>query len=283
MVKDPLLAHDVELVRAANPGPLTLSGSNTWLVGRDPCWVVDPGPALDEHVTAVLARAGARGGIGGIALTHDHPDHAGAAAALRAAAGGLSAGAPWPGGPSAGGPQVGAARWSGADFVLSDGARFGPLLVVATPGHAADHLAFVAGAVCFSGDAVLGHGSAFVAPDPGALRAYLAALASLRGRRLELLCPGHGEPVTDPAAKLDAYIAHRLDRERDLVAALAAGRRTIDELLDAAWADVPAQLRPAAAITLAAHLDKLAEEDALPADVQRPRWPPDGWPGAGAV
>ncbi|MCW2984640.1 MAG: beta-lactamase domain protein, partial [Conexibacter sp.] len=73
-----LAAHDVALVRAGNPSPLTLTGTNTWLVGRDPCWVVDPGPALEAHVAAVLAAAGARGGVGGVALTHDHADHAGA-------------------------------------------------------------------------------------------------------------------------------------------------------------------------------------------------------------
>jgi glyoxylase-like metal-dependent hydrolase (beta-lactamase superfamily II) len=79
----------VELVRAANPSPMTLSGTNTWLVGRDPCWVVDPGPDLDEHVAAVLAAAAPRGGIGGIAVTHDHADHVGAVPAL--VAGGAAA------------------------------------------------------------------------------------------------------------------------------------------------------------------------------------------------
>jgi glyoxylase-like metal-dependent hydrolase (beta-lactamase superfamily II) len=90
---------------------------------------------------------------------------------------------------------------------------------------------------------------------------------------LDLLLPGHGPPVTDAAAKLDEYVAHRLDRERRLLAALDAGRRTVDELLDDAWSDAPAQLRPAAAITLAAHLDKLAEDGRLPDGVERPEVP----------
>ena len=156
------------------------------------------------------------------------------------------------------------------DVELSDGERFGPLEAVATPGHAPDHLAYIAGDAALTGDAVLGQGSVFIAPDPGALASYLAALARLRERSLKVLLPGHGPPVSDPAAKLDEYIAHRLDRERRLIEALDAGRRSTEELLDYAWADVPPGLRQAATVTLAAHLDKLADEHRLPAGVERP-------------
>jgi len=252
---------DIALVHADNPGPFTLTGTNTWIVGRDPCWIVDPGPDLDEHVAAVLAEADRRGGVGAIALTHDHGDHAGAAPAVRDGAGGV---------------PVGAARWEGADVELGDGDTFGPLQVVATPGHATDHLAFVRGPVCFTGDAVLAQSSVFVAPDPGALRGYLAALARLRAMELELLCTGHGPPVTDPDALLDRYLAHRADREARLVAALADGLCTVEELLDCVWDDAPASLRLAATATLAAHLGKLEEEGRLPAGVERPEWPPAG-------
>ncbi|MDQ3676382.1 MAG: MBL fold metallo-hydrolase, partial [Actinomycetota bacterium] len=176
----------------------------------------------------------------------------------------------------AGGVAVGAARWSGADVTLRDGDAFGPLVVVATGGHAPDHLAFVAGEACFTGDAVLGSSSAFVAADPGALCSYLAGLRTLRTMALTLLCPGHGPYDTDPAAILDGYLDHRLDRERRLIAALDDGLRGIDELLDHVWDDVPASLRAAATVTLAAHLDKLAEEGLLPDGVQRPAWPPPG-------
>ena len=257
---DALRRRDIALVPARNPGPFTLTGTNTWLVGRDPCWIVDPGPFLDEHVEAVVAEAGRRGGAGGIALTHDHGDHAGAAAAVRAATG----------------APVGAARWEGADVTLADGDAFGALEVVATPGHATDHLAFVFGDACFTGDAVLAESSVFVAPDPGALRGYLAALERLRAMDLALLCTGHGPPVTDPAALLDRYLAHRRDRERRLLAALDDGLRDADELLDRVWDDAPASLRLAATATLAAHLGKLAEEGRLPPDVRLPPWPPPG-------
>jgi glyoxylase-like metal-dependent hydrolase (beta-lactamase superfamily II) len=252
---DPLAALDIAQITADNPGPFTLRGTHTWLVGRDPCWVVDPGPALAAHLERVLADARDRGGIGGIALTHDHLDHVEAVRALRDAAGG---------------PPVGAARHP-ADVRLGDGDEIGPLRAIATPGHAPDHLAFVAGGACFTGDAVLGEGSVFVAPDPGALRGYLAALERLRGLDLAVLCPGHGPLVLDPAAKLTEYREHRLDRERRLEAALAAGLRSVDELLDRVWVDAPAPLRPAAAVTLAAHLDKLADEGRLPEDVERPQ------------
>ena len=195
-----------------------------------------------------------RGGLGGIALTHDHPDHSAALPAIQQRH------------PEA---PVGAARGV-VDETLADGSRFGPLEALATPGHARDHLAFIAGTAAFTGDAVLGAGSVFVAPYPGALTAYLNALGRLRERALDVLCPGHGPLVADPAGKLDQYIAHRLDRERRLLTALDGGGRSVEELLDSAWSDVPQELRFPAAITLAAHLDKLAEEGRLPEGVERP-------------
>jgi glyoxylase-like metal-dependent hydrolase (beta-lactamase superfamily II) len=285
---DALQRRDIALVPADNPGPFTLTGTNTWIVGRDPCWIVDPGPALDSHVAAVLDEAARRGGIGGIALTHDHGDHADATQAVRDRAGGpasvaradaaarVAGGAEPAPGEARRRPPVGAARWPGADVVLADGEGFGPFRVLATPGHATDHLAFVFEDVCFTGDAVLAQSSVFVAPDPGALRGYLAALERLRALDLALLCTGHGLPVRDPAALLDRYLAHRRDRERRLVGALADGLRSTDELLARVWDDAPPSLRLAATATLAAHLDKLDDDGALPADVERPPWPPPG-------
>src|SRR3954453_9802918 len=252
---DPLAPHDIEQITADNPGPFTLRGTNTWLVGRDPCYLVDPGPALREHRERILADARDRGGIAGVAITHDHADHTDGLAELLV---------------EAGTPPVAAARHP-ADVKLSDGDTFGPLTVVATPGHRPDHLAFVPGRACFTGDAVLGEGSVFVAPDPGALRGYLAALERLRAMDLAILCPGHGPLVLDAIAKLDEYIAHRLDRERRLERALADGLRTTDELLDRVWSDAPSALRGAATVTLAAFLVKLAEEARLPDDVERPQ------------
>ncbi len=222
----PVEGIDALRVRAENPGWLTLSGTNTWVLGRDPAWIVDPGPALPEHVEAVAAAAEARGGAGGIALTHDHHDHSEAVEPLRARLGGVAV-------------------------------DRGPLEVIPVPGHAPDHVAFVWGRACCTGDAVLGEGSVFVAEDMGG---YLDALRRLRSLDLDVILPGHGPPVRDPKAKLDEYLAHRLDRERRLVEALARGLTAEEDLLDAAWDDVPAALRPAAALTLRAHMQKLRDE-----------------------
>lgn len=254
MTRFDLAEFQIVGLQADNPGPFTLSGTNSWVVGDQPAWLVDPGPALPEHVTATLAELDRRGGLGGIALTHDHHDHDEAVPAIRAA---------FPDAPLA------AARGQ-VDVHISDGDRFGPLDAVATPGHAPDHLAFIAGRACFTGDAVLGQGSVFIAPDPGALTGYLTGLRALAQRDLAVLCPGHGPPVTDPQGKLQEYIAHRRDREQRLLVALQEGARTVGEMLAAAWADVPQALRPAASVTLAAHLDKLASEGRLPEGVQRP-------------
>jgi glyoxylase-like metal-dependent hydrolase (beta-lactamase superfamily II) len=246
------MSIDVAGVRANNPGLMTLTGTNTWLVGRDPCWIVDPGPLLDDHVAAVAAEAAQCGGAAGIVVTHDHHDHTEAVAALT---------------DRLGGAPVHAARLAGAHAVAG-GDRVGPFEVVATPGHAPDHLAFIAGGACFTGDAVLGAGSVFVAPDPGALSGYLAALEGLQERDLERLYPGHGPEVADPRAHIGQYLAHRREREARLVAALDEGRRSYDELLDAAWSEVPPELRGAAALTLRAHLGKLADEGRLPDGVR---------------
>src|SRR5436309_5882889 len=167
----PVPNHDIVGIRAANPGPFTLSGTNSWLIGREPTWLVDPGPDLAEHVSALDDEIGQRGGLSGIALTHDHPDHTGALGPLRERY------APAP---------VAAARGD-VDVLLAGGSVIGPLEALFTPGHARDHLAFLAGAAAFTGDAVLGEGSVFVAAYAGALRAYLDGLERLRRRELDVL------------------------------------------------------------------------------------------------
>ncbi len=223
-------------IRAANPSPLTLDGTNTYVVGR---WVVDPGPADQDHVAAV--RAAAAGGVEGVVLTHGHADHADAAPLLDAPV-----------------------------FAPGDGETAGPFTAIATPGHSADSVCLLwRERVCFAGDTVLGTGSVFIAPGEGSLSAYLVSLERLRSLGLEVLCPGHGPYVWDPAAKLDEYISHRLERERRLLDALAAGLRKQDELLDSAWSDAPAELRYFASLSLASHLEKLGEEGRLPEGVER--------------
>jgi glyoxylase-like metal-dependent hydrolase (beta-lactamase superfamily II) len=258
----------VTLVRASNTGPLTLSGTNTYLVGS-PAWVVDPGPAEAEHTRRVAEAVEEAGGLAGIALTHRHFDHADGVALLRArfeaeVVAGRAA-------PEGGAGAFAEPETAGlvVDRELADGEAAGPFVAIATPGHSADHVSFLGGDVLFCGDTVLGEGSVFIPPGGGSLGRYLESLRRLQGLDLAALCPGHGPVVWDPAGKVAEYIDHRLDRERRLVAALDAGMRSRDELLDTVWDDAPRVLRPAAALTLEAHLEKLDAEGRLPAGVER--------------
>jgi len=235
---EPAPSHpEVLRIVAPNPGPMTLEGTNTYLYGDDPCFVIDPGPGDAEHVEAILKAGEERGGIGAFLATHSHDDHVGAAAVLDS--------------------EV---------LVPEGGAAFGDLRALATPGHAADHVAFVTpDGVCFCGDLVLGLGSTIVPPGGNSLAAFLDSLALLAAEDLTLMAPGHGPWITDPAAKLAEYARHRMMRERRLLAALGSGERSRAALLATAWDDVPAELLPMAAMAMEAHLEKLEAERRLPA------------------
>ncbi len=230
---------------APNPGQMTLDGTNTYLYGSDPCTAIDPGPDDRGHLDAVREAAEERGGIGFIVLTHGHGDHADGAMRLAADVANRKPGHPvLP-------PQI----------LPTDGQEIGGLRAIATPGHAPDHVCLItADRVCFSGDLVLGAGSTFVPPDGGSLAAYMDSLRRIQAEPIELICPGHGPWITEPAAKLAEYVEHREMRERLLLAALDRGERSRAALLAEAWADVPAGLRPAAEMVMQAHLDKLADE-----------------------
>ena len=231
---------EIERVLAPNPGAMTLEGTNSYVVeveGRS--FVIDPGPNDAGHLDRLRQIAGRQGGLAGVLVTHAHGDHADGAPAL-------------------GAPVIWPAEGEGDPR---------PFEVVPTPGHSPEHVVFMLGRVCFCGDLVLGEGSTFVPPDGGSLTAYLDSLARLRDQDPKLLCPGHGPWITNPRAKIGEYVEHRLERERKLLAALERGERSRARLLDAAWDDVPAQLRPAAAIVMRAHLEKLSAEGRLPADL----------------
>jgi glyoxylase-like metal-dependent hydrolase (beta-lactamase superfamily II) len=227
-----------ELTRivAPNPGPMTLEGTNTYLYGSDPCTVIDPGVGDESHLEAIRAAAAERGGIGLVLLTHSHEDHTGGAGEL------------------------------GAAVVLpAGGETHAGLRVLATPGHAADHVCFLSDdGVCFSGDLVLGLGSTIVPPGGNSLAAFMDSLALLQAEEIELIAPGHGPWIEDPAAKLAEYVEHRLMRERRLLAALERGERSRAALLAEAWDDIPIELLPMAAMAMEAHLEKLEGEGRLP-------------------
>ncbi|MEZ5076295.1 MAG: MBL fold metallo-hydrolase [Solirubrobacterales bacterium] len=215
---------------------MTLEGTNTYLFGADPCVVIDPGSEDPGHLGAIREAASERGGIGLVLFTHSHADH------------------------TAGGERL------DAEAVLPEhGEEHFGLRVLATPGHAADHVIFLSDAgVCFAGDLVLGQGSTIVPPGGGALAAYMDSLALLQEQALDLIAPGHGPWITDPAAKLAEYVEHRSSREHRLLAALAAGQRSRADLLAEVWDDVPLELLPMAAMAMEAHLEKLEEEGRLP-------------------
>jgi glyoxylase-like metal-dependent hydrolase (beta-lactamase superfamily II) len=228
-----------EVVRivAPNPGPMTLEGTNTYVYGADPCVVIDPGSEDPGHLAAIAAAAAERGGIGTVLLTHSHGDH-----------------------------TAGADRLGAAVVLPGDGEEHGGLRALATPGHAADHVAFLsADGVCFSGDLVLGLGSTIVPPGGNSMAAFIDSLRLLAAEPLALIAPGHGPGITDPAAKLAEYIEHRETRERRLLAALEDGERSRAQLLATVWDDVPVELLPLAAMAMEAHLEKLEAEGRLPA------------------
>jgi glyoxylase-like metal-dependent hydrolase (beta-lactamase superfamily II) len=227
-----------ELVRivAPNPGPMTLEGTNAYLYGADPCVVIDPGSEDEGHLDAIRAAAAERGGIGLVLLTHSHGDH-----------------------------TAGADKLDAEVVLPSDGETHAGLRVLATPGHAADHVSFLSeGGVCFSGDLVLGLGSTIVPPGGGSLAAYMDSLRLLQAEEIELIAPGHGPWITDPAAKLAEYVEHREMRERRLLTALDRGERSRAALLAEAWDDIPMELLPMAAMAMEAHLEKLEGEGRLP-------------------
>jgi glyoxylase-like metal-dependent hydrolase (beta-lactamase superfamily II) len=218
---------------------MTLEGTNTYLYGADPCVVIDPGSDDPGHLEAIRAAAAERGGIGLVLLTHSHGDHTAGAEELE------------------------------AEVILPSGGEVhAGLRILATPGHAEDHVSFIAeGGVCFSGDLVLGLGSTIVPPGGNSLAAFMDSLALLQEEALDLIAPGHGPWVTDPDAKLAEYVEHRLMREHRLLAALEEGERSRAALLASVWDDIPMELLPMAAMAMESHLEKLEAEGRLPEDL----------------
>jgi glyoxylase-like metal-dependent hydrolase (beta-lactamase superfamily II) len=234
-------------ILAPNPGPFTLEGTNTWVVGDGPALVIDPGPDAPEHIEDVRRESGA---IGAILLTHQHPDHAPGADRLAAAAG-----APV----LAFRPQKGQRKLGGGATVAGGDVR---LRAVHTPGHSRDHLAFFDpdSAALFTGDAVLGRGTSVVDPPEGDLADYLRSLRAMLALSPRALFPGHGPAVWDGQAKLQEYLDHRTTREDQVLAALRDGPQTPDDIVPGIYTDRPPELHPLAARSVLAHLLKLERE-----------------------
>jgi len=252
-----------ECVLAPNPGPMTLDGTNTWVLhapGSAAAVVVDPGPDDERHLRAVLAAVHRRGArVTQVLLTHGHADHSAGARAFADLAGGVGVRALDPR------HRYGAQGLHGGDVVHADGLRVD---VLATPGHTADSLSFVltAGAAppaVLTGDTVLGRGSTVVAHPDGRLGEYLASLHLLerlceQAPAPELLLPGHGPVLDRPLDVVRHYLTHRHQRLEQVRAALAAGDRGPAEVVRRVYADVPPELWPAAELSVRAQLEYLA-------------------------
>jgi glyoxylase-like metal-dependent hydrolase (beta-lactamase superfamily II) len=259
----------VTRVLAPNPSPLTLEGTNTFVVadpGAGTAVVIDPGPAGEEHARRVLEACGGRE-VECVLLTHTHADHAEGAGAFADRVGAPLA-AIAPGWATAGAPDLA----SGAPLAAA-GLELRPL---PTPGHAADHCCFVLAAegAVFTGDHVLGRGTTVVEWPGGDMADYLASLRRLLDLRPERLYPGHGPLVPDAVARVEGYLAHRQGREAQVLAALEAGDRTPPQIVARVYADVDPGLHPAAGLSVRAHLVKLVGEGRVAADAAGERFRP---------
>lgn len=243
-------------VLAPNAGPMTLDGTNTWVV-REPgarrSVVVDPGPLDAGHLDRVLEAAG---DVAVVVLTHGHADHSeGARAFAERARCGVRALDP--------AHRLGAEGLHDTDVIAVDGLE---LRVVGTPGHTSDSLSFVLPAerAVLTGDTVLGRGTTVVAHPDGQLGAYLGSLRRLRdlaeARDVDVVWPGHGPVLDDALAVIDRYLAHRAERLDEVRAAVAAGSADPAAIVRLVYADVDERLWPAAELSVRAQLAYLDEQ-----------------------
>jgi glyoxylase-like metal-dependent hydrolase (beta-lactamase superfamily II) len=246
-----LVMPHVARLTAPNPSLMTGAGTNTYLFGDAELAIVDPGPDDAGHLDAIVAEAAAMGGRPSIILvTHSHVDHLPGAYALKR---------------RLGLPIAAYATIPEIDVPLRHDQRLTiggqPVRALHTPGHAADHLCFLLEreATLFSGDLIVGEGTVVIGRD-GELDQYFDSLRSLLPLGLRRILPGHGPVIDEPRRKIEEYIDHRHDRERQIVAALQAGATTPREIVAAVYADVDPRLYPVAEQTVAAHLRKLQRE-----------------------
>jgi glyoxylase-like metal-dependent hydrolase (beta-lactamase superfamily II) len=252
---------------AGNAGPMTFTGTCTYVVGTGEVAIIDPGPDLPDHMIALLAAL--RGEtITAIVVTHTHKDHSPGARALKSATGTRILGcAPHDFRRRAAGNPIDAAHDSGyvPDVILSDGdaveGKNFTLICVETPGHAMNHQAFALPEenALFSGDHVMAWSTSVVVPPDGAMRYYMASLAKLLARDEKIYWPGHGGPVKAPHIFVRALIQHRRMREKSILSRLRAGDTTVPLIVTNVYKGLDPALTNAAALSVLAHLENLVE------------------------
>jgi len=258
------LSPMVRRLIAANPGPFTYTGTGTYVIGHGQVAVVDPGPLDQAHIDALLsALAGET--ISHILITHTHMDHSPAAAPLKAHSGAKTYGF-GPHGRTADGEALveeGGDMAFVPDHVLRDGdivqGEGWSVEAVFTPGHTSNHLCFSLREekALFTGDHVMGWSTTVISPPDGDMQAYFASLDKLLARDDAIYYPTHGAPVTDPKPLMRGLIAHRLERENQIIDVLRAGPKALKEMVSVIYAAVDPRLHPAAARSLLAHLIRL--------------------------
>ena len=256
----------IRRVVANNPGPFTFRGTGTYIVGSDEVAVIDPGPADPAHLEALLAALGGER-VHAILTTHDHSDHAPLAAELARHTGAPVIGArPTPARLSSKTEtEEGSDCGYRPDRVLQDGELVsGPgwtLKTMATPGHTGNHLCYALAEenALFSGDHVMGWSTTVIAPPDGDMGDYYASLRKVMARGYATLWPTHGPPITDPAPFLDAYLAHRLKRESQILELLARGPANIPQMVSRLYAGIDPRLHRAAGASVLAHLTHLIQ------------------------
>jgi glyoxylase-like metal-dependent hydrolase (beta-lactamase superfamily II) len=266
-----LAANVVRLV-APNPSALTGPGTNTYLVGTGPAFVVvDPGPDDPAHIDRILAVSA--GQVSHVVCSHSHPDHSPGAALLKAATGAPVLGRPAPDDGYQDESYRPDAGLEDGDVIEVPGAR---IRALHTPGHASNHVCLLLQPEgwLLTGDHLMGGSTVVILPPDGSMRLYVESLHRLRALPLTALLPGHGAVMPGPIAEIERVIAHRLQRETKVIDALAAlgGSASLDALLPVVYADTPVRLHPLARYSLLAHLLKLLEERRVAQDGDRWTW-----------
>ncbi len=255
---------------APNPGMMTGPGTNTYLLGEDQVAVVDPGPAIPEHIEAILA-AGA-GRIRWIVCTHTHPDHSPAWQGVAAATGAEVIGA-MPADDRFQDDTFSPTTLLSHDWVLS--APEFTLRALHTPGHVNNHYCFLLedDGMLFAGDHIMNGSTVVIVPPGGDMKAYIESLRLLLDYPLQSIAPGHGELIHTPVQEVAGLVEHRLARERKVIAGLSAlGEGDLDALVKVVYDDVDAARHEWAKLSLSAHLIKLASEGRARSDAPAERW-----------